>query len=760
VAQLTNGTKRHVKALKAALAAEVVKPQQLSAELGISGTTNWAGDVLSESNAELIHQSAYGQPGSRTWGEWETIVRTDPDVACALDFTAAQLRDARVDVKEADETVMPDRALAKAQADFVRAQLLEVMEPGWPEVIQQMTRGPLGYGFSLHEVVLEYGKNPSLPNGGTGVVLKKLAERLPVSIDINGWLEENGELVAVKQLGQLRDGRGFGNVTLPASKLLLVSWNRSGNNYRGFSAFRSVWYICKIRRHLLKLTGIALTREGAGIPTAVASDAKTALTPKQRRSLQKLLSNLVYHENAAVVMPAGWDLKWVFSPGANKGHVIEAWERLGMVILRQLSAQQVTLGSGATGSRSVGEVHNQVADAFAQGIIANIEGVLNGQGARPYTGLVRKLIDANWEAPAAYPKVSLVLKKAKLSPKEKTEAAKTAKDAGLLTVTLADENAIREDLGLAPIDEETREGEKKKAVELQRQMMPQGEPDEDDPKEPGKKPPPFAKKATRASRQPFMPRRALRAGEQALDLPAIDAFLDDQRTAFLRGALPLILEMLAKAAPDIRAAMADGDPSEVSTLKLDAGRLEKFIGRFLEKARGEGYAQVRAELGRMFPSRAASGDEKDPPAADDIEEETDTLIEAQRKQVTKKVLSRLRSEIEDRAIDVVRTGGDADEVVQEVVQAQLESTALERDAGLLITRAFNMGREEFAREHGDEVAYVELSAILDDGTCAYCEEHDGDEFDFGSPQHDEMTPPLRGCDGGPRCRCLLVYRFE
>jgi hypothetical protein len=468
--------------------------------------------------------------------------------------------------------------------------------------------------------------------------------------------------------------------------------------------------------------------------------------------------------------PAGWKLDWVFSPGANKGHVIDAWERLGMVILRQLSAQQMILGTGETGSRAVGEVHNSVADAFAQGVAANIEGVLNGQGRRPYTGLVRKLVDANWAMPPpAYPRVSLTLKKAKLKPQDKLNAAKTAKDAGLLTPTLADENAVREDLGLSPIDEETRANEKAAAVKQAQDAMIDRPGEDDDAGGPKPKPPPFAKKAQASMRAPFVPRRPLRASERVLDLPAIDEFLEKQREAFERGALPLIVEMLAKARPELREAMADGDPSEVQTLALDTKRLEAFIGRTLEKARREGYAQVRAELHKAQPHRAYASDtvkaaaeeDKDPPAEpDDTPDETDLLLEAQRKQMARKIANRLRSELEDRAIDVVRTGGDVDEVVSETVQSQLDSSALTRDAGLVVSRAFNMGREEFAAEMGDDVEFVELSSILDDGTCAYCEEHDGDEFDFGSPGHDEMTPPLRGCEGGPRCRCLLIYRFK
>lgn len=766
MATLPKGTARAIDKLRAAVDSGDVLPttlvkeikKEFGKELGISGTTNWIGDIQSESNAELIHSQAYGRPGSRTWGEWETIIRTDPDVACALDFTAAQLRDARVDVKEASEEMQPDHALAKAQADFVRWNLTKSLEPGWPEVVQQMTRGSLGYGFSLHEVVMQACTHPLLP-GGSGYKVAKLAERLPVSVHINGWIEENGDLAYVHQWGP-RNGE-WADVMLEASRLLLVSWNRTGNNYPGFSAFRSVWYICKIRRHLLKLTGIALTREGAGIPTAWAQDPKTPLTKSQRSALQRLLSNNVYHENAAVVMPAGWKLDWVFSPGANKGHVVDAWERLGTVILRQLNAQQMELGTNGTGSLATGKMHNSVADAFAQGVVANIEGVLNGQGQRAYTGLVRKLVDANWGPQAAYPEIALTLKKSKLAPKDKADAANVAKQAGLLTPTLDDENAMREDLGFGPIDEETRDAEKQKAVEqAQKAMQPQTDPSAgrggpDDKSKPATVAP-FAK--ARANRGPFVPHRELRASEKHLDLTAIDDFLAGQKDAFERGARPLILEMLGKAIPDIRAAMADGDPSEISGLALDDTRLASFVSAFLKKARTEGYRQMAKEF-RRGKTRAGSADEKDPPATD-APDEVDAVLEAQQKQVVRKVVSRLRTHLEDAAIDVVRTNGDPDEVVSEVVQSQIETTALARDAGMVVTKAFNMGRDEFAQEMGDQVDSVELSAILDKGTCAFCERMDGEQADFNSAEHDAMLPPLRDCEGGSQCRCVLVYSFK
>jgi hypothetical protein len=105
-------------------------PAPEAGEVGITGTTNWFGDILAESNSKLIHELAYGQAGTRTWGEYEKLLRTDEAVSKAVEFTKAQLRDGLVDIVEADERYMPDRVAAKKHADFVRWNLLEAMEPG------------------------------------------------------------------------------------------------------------------------------------------------------------------------------------------------------------------------------------------------------------------------------------------------------------------------------------------------------------------------------------------------------------------------------------------------------------------------------------------------------------------------------------------------------------------------------------------------------------------------------------------------------
>lgn len=753
------------------------------AEIGISGTTNWWGDVLGESNLKLIHEQAYGQAGARTWGAWETILRTDEAVAKGTEFSKAQLRDAQPDVEEAPEDACPkgmspaawDTA-RKTHADFVRWNLLEALEPGWAEIVQQQTEGLLIPGFVLHELVAEQCEHPLLP-GGTGYKLARLAERLPVSIHPNGWLEEDGELAGVRQLGQMRDGMSFGEVVIPASKLLLATWNRKGNNYLGYSPFRSVWYMCRIREQLLRLVGISMVRESAGVPVAMPEKG-VKLTKAQQKKLQRFLENLVPHENAAAVMPAGVKLEWLFSPGANKGHVIDAWRELGTSILGQVQAQQMALGVNDTGARAVGETHDSAANAFAQGIAATLEDVWNGSGrnSRPYEGPIRKMVQWNFGPQPAYPRLKLTLRQAKLAPDKYALAAKTLRDGGIITVhTIDDENEARERIGSRMVTEEEFDQAKQEAAEKAQQMAEQfrqesGTP----PPKPGApsgtpRPKPGAEdKSKRASANGgFSPWRPLRASERKLDLGSMADFFDSERERYERLVRPLVVEALTRTVPDVRTAMKDGEVEheEIATVPLDLTRVESFIGDYLERARAEGWRHLVREARRdvNHPHRAAEEDDTFPPPNEtppSPSEATAKLLEAQRKRLARQLEARLRAALEETAIDVARTGGTADEVVAEVVSDQVQTNALKSDAGGVLTKAFNMGRQEFAAAYGAQVESVELSAILDEGTCGPCESMDGTEFEFGSAEYERNTPPLRQCEGRNRCRCLYVFNFK
>jgi hypothetical protein len=515
-------------------------------ELGLSGTVNWNGQIYSEANSKLQWHKAYGTPGSTEWGEWEKLDRTDEKVSSALNMLAAPIRDADIEIclpeeyeealkekpdqlgvsgadkgKDSEERPKPnnpqqppseladvdeepkeeddnaesrqieqDSALKveaeklKVICEFVKDNLQKWLEPKWPTLLEQIIHYGTGYGFSLHEIVWGTREDERVA-GGTAFYIKKLSQRLPSSIKQNGWVEKNGELALIRQSG-LKDGVWKETIELPADKVLLATWNRSGNNYQGFSAFRPIWYLAQVRAELLRIMAIGSQRESLGVPVATM-EKDVALSVEQRNALQELLENVVYHENAGFQLPPGVNLEWFFSPSSNKSHLLEMWKQLGIAILELVQVQQIALGTGDTGSRAVGEVHDDTKNSFIRGLCAWIESVVNGVGEQPYTGLIKKIVDLNFGPQKVYPELKFVVQQSELDSMSFANAIKTLVDAGAINLTEKDENKIRERIGLSPIDsleraqmEEQKKQEQAEKLEAMKQGMGQkpAEPEE------------------------------------------------------------------------------------------------------------------------------------------------------------------------------------------------------------------------------------------------------------------------------------------
>lgn len=70
-----------------------------------------------------------------------------------------------------------------------------------------------------------------------------------------------------------------------------------------------------------------------------------------------------------------------------------------------------------------------------------------------------------------------------------------------------------------------------------------------------------------------------------------------------------------------------------------------------------------------------------------------------------------------------------------------------------IAKAVNNGRDNAVTNiDGVEIQAAEWSAILDDGTCPFCEEMDTRIISVNDPQYVECQPPAHG-----GCRCIFVY---
>lgn len=733
------------------LTAALQKPPPPEGEVGVAGTSNWSGRLHVEANPDLAWQRAYGSPGALEFGEWEKLQRTDHSVASALGLVAAPLRDTRLEVSEEYE----DRDIA----DFV-LDCFRLAEPSWPQLQEQIVAYGLGYGFSLHELVWGRRKDNRVP-GGLAVVVDRFAQRLPGSVLEDGWIERDGHLSVIRQAGT-RDGKWEYGIELPAEKCLLATWQRAGNNYAGVPAFRPIWYIAKMRANLLKILALGAAREALGVPSIEADKDAPPLNADQRAQLQTFIENLTAHERSGIQLPPGYRLNWIFSAGANKGSVLELWRALGLAIMETVQAQQIALGTGDTGSRAVGEVHDAAKNAFVSGVRAWLEGVLNSRD-----GLVHRLVDYNFGAQESYPYVSIALPESAdeggaLRQWQYGMALGAVRAAGVLTVGPEDEAAVRERMGLpardpnapAPTDEEP------------------GEPTDEEPGEPTNE---AAKALTELLRGRVL-WRALRPSEAALDLAALDDFFESGREKFEREAKPVVLDMLAATRAGVAAAMKDGDPGELEGLELDTERLREIVASFIDDAATFGRSEVRRELERgrraeladeprLKRRRTPRGEEPTVTfelviprgATDEVKRRAKGLqasLDAQIELLVSRIEQRAATALWDQAIEAVRTGRGADEAVDAVLKAFVDTKALRQDAGVVLSRSMAIGREAGMIEAG--VERLEFSAILDAATCEPCRDADGTVVAAGSDEHYALMPPYARCAGGANCRCVLV----
>lgn len=713
---------------------------------GIEGGGNIHGRLFAEPNADLRDTSGYGQAGTYEVGQWVLAALGNPWVTMALDHVLRPVAAARVDVIPAKYGL--DETTAKLHADFITWALTESFDLG--ALNKAAAHGALLSGFSLFEPLAQQLQHEGTTRWG----LREVRECLPNSLDpSNPWpIDETGRLIGIGQRGPVGMSGRWDYSLLPEDRALLFSWKRAAGNFAGVSQFRSCWYtVGKAMPRLMKMVPVTLQREGPGIPVAVSTDKDSKnLTPEQRVELIEIFANMPAHENSGLVMPTGWKMDWVTSPATNKGHIVDVIERMGLWVLQQLGAQQLVIGTGTTGALSSSETHDARSMAMVVEVLMFLSRVYNGARGEA-DGLVKRLIDWNFGPQVAYPKVKLTPQRPELKPTELATALKTGKDAGVFTPTLEDENDFRERASLSPITEEERTKAKEAAAALAPQLQPGVEGDDQGSPGKGK---PFGKKPALAASAPggWQPWRALRASEQRVKFADIDAFFAERREEFERRVRPLVVLMLSKAAPALDAAMADGviAPQEIAAVPLAMGPLRKALKKYTAEVRAAGAEFVRGELQRPLLA-AADGDDRDVEVS-----KADKVVEATEELLASRIENRLRSELAREAVDVLRTGGDANEVWTRAVQRQIDTGAFKADAGTITAKVFSVGREEAARMLGG-VSEVEVSALLDKNTCEVCVRLDGTRAEFGSDEDIALTPPMRDCEGQDQCRCLKLF---
>jgi Phage Mu protein F like protein len=205
-------------------------------------------------------------------------------------------------------------------------------------------------------------------------------------------------------------------------------------------------------------------------------------------------------------------------------------------------------------------------------------------------------------------------------------------------------------------------------------------------------------------------------------------------------------ELIAEAVD----AVGDLAPDELYELVLtpsDASFTE--AGRVIESSIARGQRDVIKELRRQ-------GLEIDPSTVEiAMAEVADTL--------TGLTISRVVNEMQARSTSaIVRNSmlGLSEKEIQRQLQGELQDQSVKWVEGYAasgVNAAWQEGRTETMHELDDQIRLYEYSAVLDANTCDPCGEWDGSQAE---KLDDLPEVPNPACEGGDKCRCVIIALFE
>ena len=745
-------------------------------ERGTTGTDNMSGIISGVEYLPAL-QPPYGLR------VYDQMRRSSAQVRASLWIVKAPILSSTPVIQAGDK----DDPISVGIADFCRAALFSprAMRISWRQVLDHLlTR--LDFGVSVAEKVWRY----DAPSGTWR--LDKISPRLATTI--SGWkLNEQGhELAAVEQQA-LRPSAGAFTTPIPASKCLINTFQREGDNYWGVSLLRSAYMHWFYMTELYRIDMVRADRYGAGIPKA-KFDTETAWNnTKVVTQVKRALKALRSHERAYLLEHPNVTFSVMGGPlNTEGGRLLDSVEHHAtMIIQNVLATFLASKADGLSTSRT-----QTLADVFS-----SVIELIAAEDAEALTDqVVRDLCDLNFAMEGRpYPRLEFTN-----IAHDDLEAITTQYSrlvaVGGLAPTQDDERHFRtayklperkdEDMADDPDDPPTPEGDDEGDPEPPVQEEAEVADDDPDTKD-------DARASIRAARRPEpllareptpLERVLMRSpARRAERINAIAAALEQRLTAVRRTQAEQLLKVIvAKDARTWTAAFTDLRPD---TFTIPEAKLaEKAITATQRVAFAYGRSTVRAELARQGlrltvrarvaddcrilataerPVRAAKkGGKKPQPARPDTPATAKAQLLTSAKVTAEALNDAWFGRVMEVAVRVRRTGAQGEDLAKAVWEA-LEgeiSAGLRGRARAEVNEALGLGRGVEARIQEDEIDTVVQSAILDTNLCEECEKVDGEEMEYGSARMYELLPPYSKCEGnkggGDACRCEQLYLLK
>ena len=690
------------------------KEPETGKEFGHTGTTNYGG-ILTDIDYNRDWSSGYG---SKKWTTIDEMRLSDGQVKGTLKYCKEPLMAANWDVEPAS-----DDKRDKEIADFCAWNLFEGCKQEWEYILRHFLLA-LDYGYMVFEKVWAFDK-------GTGkYYCAKVAPRLPSTIF--KWNEDKyGDLESVEQIVTSKAVQ-----PMPADKLIHFAIEQEGGNYEGISILRSAYKHWKMKLAYEKISVMSYERFGMGVPHFKEPEGPSE---EDKERADEIGENLRAHENSFIRTPNGWDFTIIF--GENWKPADQQIRYHNEMISAAVLQQFTNLGTTETGSRAVGEV---LQDPYYLSLES-----LAGQICRKVNKfLIPELVRYNWEGVEELPK----LKCSNIKSDDFAAIADAlSKLAGYITPNLETEQHLRRIMRMPELKEEE-------------QRAPTPNPEEEEEK----------KKASEGGGNPLAfkdLRREPKPHERFVEFKDIDSTIDKEADTLTAKLAKIRKQQAGQLASDIADMAARGrlDPNKVK-VKL-FGKMADAVKDAMKDAHSYGKGKAEGELKRQKaadtlekrkqgeramkeqkprkPRKPRKIKRKSPPFLEVVDNRADLVVEASNQQ--------LKATAMRAAVPLMKEGLERKALYDNLLDklVEISEKGLRMECVGAITEGINEGRADFAAAMAHEYEKGIRSGLLDSNICSHCSAEDGREFTVEEAV--EETFPDPDCEGGDRCRCLMVY---
>ncbi len=340
----------------------------LTAQLSSHGLSRWGGDVVEEFLLQLR-----GASGRKVYRE----------MADNCPITGALLQAIEMAVRAVSWRVQPGSESSQdiEIAEFVESCLSD-MSFTWEDTLTDILSF-LEYGWAISELVYKRrGGDVRNPMQRSRYTDGRIGWRKLVTISqetLDRWdFDDDGGIQGIWQ----RVPGEVGDRYIPIDKALLFRTTARKNNPEGRSILRNAYTTFLYRKNVMEIMGIGLERDLTGLPLITAPpdfdlNGRDAESVATRDVLQQIVRDLKVDEQAGVILPFGFTLELLASPGSRQHNVVEILNYLDRRIAITALAQFILLGLEKTGSFALSESQTDLFTLSLTGWIDSLAEVFN-----------------------------------------------------------------------------------------------------------------------------------------------------------------------------------------------------------------------------------------------------------------------------------------------------------------------------------------------------------------------------------------------